>query len=49
MPPDLGLNDPLLLNEWFAVAWTSSLLRTDQIAIAYRRWLKQLSLQYGTP
>jgi phenylpropionate dioxygenase-like ring-hydroxylating dioxygenase large terminal subunit len=25
MPPDLGLNDPLLLNEWFAVAWTSSL------------------------
>jgi len=25
MPQDLGLNDPLLLNEWFAVAWTSSL------------------------
>jgi phenylpropionate dioxygenase-like ring-hydroxylating dioxygenase large terminal subunit len=25
MPPDLGLNDPLLLNEWFAVAWSSSL------------------------
>ena len=25
MPPDLGLNDPLLLNEWFAAAWTSSL------------------------
>src|SRR5258707_15389407 len=25
MPPDLGLNDPLLLNEWFAVAWTASL------------------------
>jgi phenylpropionate dioxygenase-like ring-hydroxylating dioxygenase large terminal subunit len=25
MPPDLGLNDPLLLNEWFAVAWISSL------------------------
>ena len=25
MPPHLGLNDPLLLNEWFAVAWTSSL------------------------
>src|SRR5580693_6929208 len=25
MQPDLGLNDPLLLNEWFAVAWTSSL------------------------
>jgi phenylpropionate dioxygenase-like ring-hydroxylating dioxygenase large terminal subunit len=24
MPQDLGLNDPLLLNEWFAVAWTSS-------------------------
>ncbi|HEV2520956.1 MAG TPA: aromatic ring-hydroxylating dioxygenase subunit alpha [Candidatus Acidoferrales bacterium] len=25
MPQDLGLHDPLLLNEWFAVAWTSSL------------------------
>src|SRR3984957_17173543 len=25
MPPDLGLNDPLLLNECFAVAWTFSL------------------------
>ena len=25
MPPDLGLNDPLLLNQWFALAWTSSL------------------------
>jgi phenylpropionate dioxygenase-like ring-hydroxylating dioxygenase large terminal subunit len=25
MPSDLGLNDPLLLNEWFAVAWTTSL------------------------
>ena len=25
MPPHLGLDDPLLLNEWFAVAWTSSL------------------------
>jgi len=25
MPQNLGLNDPLLLNEWFAVAWTSSL------------------------
>jgi len=25
MPQDLGLNDPLLLKEWFAVAWTSSL------------------------
>jgi phenylpropionate dioxygenase-like ring-hydroxylating dioxygenase large terminal subunit len=25
MPPELGLDDPLLLNEWFAVAWTSSL------------------------
>ena len=25
MPQDLGLNDSLLLNEWFAVAWTSSL------------------------
>ncbi len=25
MPPDLGLNDPLLLNEWFAVAWSTSL------------------------
>jgi phenylpropionate dioxygenase-like ring-hydroxylating dioxygenase large terminal subunit len=24
-PPNLGLNDPLLQNEWFAVAWTSSL------------------------
>ena len=24
MPQDLGLNDPLLLNEWLAVAWTSS-------------------------
>jgi phenylpropionate dioxygenase-like ring-hydroxylating dioxygenase large terminal subunit len=23
-------------------------LRSDQIAIAYRRWLKQLGLQYGT-
>jgi len=25
MPQDLGIADPLLLNEWFAVAWTSSL------------------------
>jgi phenylpropionate dioxygenase-like ring-hydroxylating dioxygenase large terminal subunit len=25
MPSNLGLNDPLLLNEWFAVAWSSSL------------------------
>jgi phenylpropionate dioxygenase-like ring-hydroxylating dioxygenase large terminal subunit len=25
MPPNAGLNDPLLLNEWFAVAWTVSL------------------------
>jgi phenylpropionate dioxygenase-like ring-hydroxylating dioxygenase large terminal subunit len=25
MPHDLGLADPLLLNEWFAVAWTTSL------------------------
>jgi phenylpropionate dioxygenase-like ring-hydroxylating dioxygenase large terminal subunit len=25
MPQDLGLNDPLLLKEWLAVAWTSSL------------------------
>ncbi len=25
MPQDLGLNDPLVLNEWFAVAWTSAL------------------------
>lgn len=25
MPQDLGLNDPLLLREWFAVAWTASL------------------------
>jgi len=25
MLQNLGLNDPLLLNEWFAVAWTSSL------------------------
>ena len=25
MPQNLGLNDPLLLNEWFAVAWTSTL------------------------
>ncbi len=25
MPQDVGLNDPLLPNEWFAVAWTSSL------------------------
>ena len=25
MPQDLALNDPLLLNEWFAVAWTSSI------------------------
>ena len=25
MPQNLGLNDPLLLNEWFPVAWTSSL------------------------
>jgi phenylpropionate dioxygenase-like ring-hydroxylating dioxygenase large terminal subunit len=25
MLPDLGLNDPLLLNEWFAVAWSASL------------------------
>jgi len=25
MPENLGLNDPLLLNEWFPVAWTSSL------------------------
>jgi phenylpropionate dioxygenase-like ring-hydroxylating dioxygenase large terminal subunit len=24
MPQNIGLNDPLLLNEWFAVAWTSS-------------------------
>jgi len=24
-PPEAGLDDPLLLNEWFAVAWTSSL------------------------
>ena len=23
-------------------------LRSDQLAIAYRRWLKQLGLQYGT-
>jgi len=23
-------------------------LRSDQIAIAYRRWLKQLGLRYGT-
>jgi phenylpropionate dioxygenase-like ring-hydroxylating dioxygenase large terminal subunit len=23
-------------------------LRSDQIAIAYRRWLKELGLQYGT-
>jgi phenylpropionate dioxygenase-like ring-hydroxylating dioxygenase large terminal subunit len=26
MPQSPGLNDPLLLNEWFAVAWSSSLL-----------------------
>jgi len=25
MPPDVGLNDPLLTDEWFAVAWASSL------------------------
>jgi phenylpropionate dioxygenase-like ring-hydroxylating dioxygenase large terminal subunit len=25
MPQDSGLNDPLLLNEWFAIAWSSSL------------------------
>jgi phenylpropionate dioxygenase-like ring-hydroxylating dioxygenase large terminal subunit len=25
MAQDLGLNDPLLLNEWFAVAWSASL------------------------
>ena len=25
MPQDLGLDDPLLRNEWFAVTWTSSL------------------------
>jgi phenylpropionate dioxygenase-like ring-hydroxylating dioxygenase large terminal subunit len=25
MPHDFGLADPLLLNEWFAVAWTTSL------------------------
>jgi len=24
-PPEAGLDDPLLFNEWFAVAWTSSL------------------------
>lgn len=25
MPPDVGLKDPLLRNEWFAVGWTASL------------------------
>jgi phenylpropionate dioxygenase-like ring-hydroxylating dioxygenase large terminal subunit len=33
MPPDLGLNDPLLRDEWFVAAWTSSLPENKLVAV----------------
>lgn len=33
MAPDLGLNDPLLRNEWFAAAWSSSLTKNHLAAV----------------
>jgi phenylpropionate dioxygenase-like ring-hydroxylating dioxygenase large terminal subunit len=33
MPPDVGLNDPLLLNEWFAVSWSASLTENKLQAV----------------
>jgi phenylpropionate dioxygenase-like ring-hydroxylating dioxygenase large terminal subunit len=33
MPPDVGLNDPLLFSEWFAVAWTASLPENNLQAV----------------
>src|SRR5882724_7727426 len=30
MPQNIGLNDPLLMNEWFAVAWSTS-VPTEQL------------------